>query len=74
MTYGVVKASPKSLTIGAFVGFLHWLLIAIGYFAGNWMNTGGITSMAMAIYCAAIYLNLRVVNYNLAFEKDSDII
>ncbi|QIN94014.1 hypothetical protein PP459_gp220 [Streptomyces phage Wakanda] len=74
MTYGVVKASPKSLTIGAFVGFLHWLLIAIGYFAGNWMNTGGITSVAMAIYCAAIYLNLRVVNHNLAFEKDSDII
>lgn len=74
MTYGVVKGSQKSLTIGAFVGFLYWLLIAIGYFAGNWRNTGGITSTAMAVYCAAIYLNLRVVNHNLAFEKDSDIL
>lgn len=74
MTYGVIKGSTKSLTIGAFVGFLHWLLIAIGYFAGDWRNTGGITSVAMAVYCGAIYLNLRVVNHNLAFEKDSDII
>jgi len=74
MTYGVIRASEKSLTIGAFVGFLHWLLISIGYFAGNWQNPGGITSMAMAVYCAAIYLNLRVVNHNLAFEKDSDIL
>jgi hypothetical protein len=75
MTYGVMRASNKSLTIGAFVGFLHWLLIALGYFAGDWKNTGGITSTAMAVYCAAIYLNLRVVNHNnLAFEKDSDII
>jgi hypothetical protein len=74
MLYGVIRASHKSLTIGAFVGFIHWLLIALGYFAGNWQNTGGITSLFMATYCGIIYLNLRVVNHNLAFEKDSDII
>ncbi|AXG66146.1 hypothetical protein SEA_ANNADREAMY_25 [Streptomyces phage Annadreamy] len=64
MTYGVVRSSENSLTIGAFVGFIHWLLISMGYFAGDWHNTGGITSLAMAIYCGAIYLNLRFVHFN----------
>jgi len=74
MFYGVIRASHKSLTIGAFVGFLHWLAIAVAYFAGNWKNTGGVTSFFLALYCAVIYLNMRVVDCNLAFEKDSDII
>lgn len=63
MTYGVVRSSYKSLTIGAFVGFIHWLIIAMGYFAGDWRNTGGITSSAMALYCAAIYLNIRYLHF-----------
>jgi hypothetical protein len=63
MTYGVIRSSYRSLTIGAFVGFIHWLIIAMGYFAGDWKNTGGITSSAMALYCAAIYLNIRYVHY-----------
>ncbi|WMI33423.1 membrane protein [Streptomyces phage Phredrick] len=77
MTYGLVKGSENSLTIGAFVGFLHWLVIGMGYFAGDWHNTGGLTSSAMAIFCAAIYLNMRFLHFrqnDLAFEKDSDII
>ena len=74
MTYGVIRTSYNSLTIGAFVGFIHWLIIAIGYYAGNWQNTGGLTATAMAIYCAAIYLSMRVNHTHLAFEKDSDII
>jgi hypothetical protein len=77
MTYGLVKSSENSLTIGAFVGFLHWLIIGMGYFAGDWHSTGGITSMTMAIFCAAIYLNMRFLHFrrnDLAFEKDSDII
>lgn len=63
MTYGVIRSSYNSLTIGAFVGFIHWLLIAMGYFAGDWENTGGLTSVAMAVYCAAIYLNLRFLHF-----------
>ncbi|AXH68741.1 hypothetical protein SEA_COMRADE_26 [Streptomyces phage Comrade] len=77
MTYGLVRGSENSLTIGAFVGFLHWLIIGLGYFAGDWRNTGGIASLAMAIFCAAIYLNMRFLHFahnDLAFEKDSDII
>jgi hypothetical protein len=63
MTYGVLRSSYKSLTIGAFVGFIHWLIIAMGYFAGDWQNTGGITASAMALYCAAIYLNIRYTHF-----------
>lgn len=63
MTYGVIRGSEKSLTIGAFVGFIHWLIISMGYFAGDWRNTGGITSCAMALYCAAIYLNIRFLHF-----------
>lgn len=63
MTYGVVRGSQNSLTIGAFVGFIHWLIIAMGYFAGDWRNTGGITASAMALYCAAIYLNIRYIHF-----------
>lgn len=75
MSYGLARSSENSLTIGAFVGFLHWLIIGFGYFLGDWRSTGGITSLAMAIYCAAIYLNLRFQHFHnndLAFEKNSD--
>jgi|SRR5882757_1559606 len=63
MTYGVIRSSYNSLTIGAFIGFIHWLVISMGYFAGDWQNTGGLTSAAMAIYCAAIYLNVRFIHF-----------
>ena len=77
MTYGLIKSSENSLTIGAFAGFIHWLVIGLGYFAGDWRSTGWLTSMSMAVFCAAIYLNMRFQHFHtndLAFEKDSDII
>lgn len=63
MTYGVIRASQNSLTIGAFVGFIHWLIISMGYFAGDWRSTGGLTSATMALFCAAIYLNIRFLHF-----------
>ena len=63
MLYGIARSSRNSLTIGAFAGFIHWLLIALGCFTGDWHNTNGITSLAMAVYCATIYLNLRFVHF-----------
>lgn len=74
MTYGVIRDSYKSLMIGAFIGFLHWLLISVGYFIGDWQNTGGVTSAMISIYCAFVYLNIRINRRNFAFRKDSDII
>lgn len=64
ITWGVVKNSYKSLTMGSWVGFIHWFLISGLYFAGDWQNTGGITVLAFAIYSAFIYLNLKVNHGN----------
>jgi hypothetical protein len=60
MVWGVLKHSAKSLGRGTFIGFVHWTVIAGGYFAGDWQNTGGITALLIAIYSGYIYLNLRV--------------
>jgi hypothetical protein len=60
--YGAIHPSYRALVIGAGAAFIHWLLIAIFYFWGDWQNTGGITSLTFAIYAAYTYLNVRV-NY-----------
>lgn len=57
---GAIKMSYDSLVTGARVAFGHWLLIAIFYFVGDWHNTGGITSLFIAIYAAWVALNLKV--------------
>ena len=60
--YGAIKRGYKSLTRGAQVSFWHWLMICIFYFAGDPLNTGGITAGIFAVYSAFIFLNIRV-NY-----------
>lgn len=58
MVYGVLKHSYRSLVTGALVGYFHWLAIAIMYFGADWQNTGGVTSLIVAIYCGFIWLNI----------------
>jgi len=58
MMYGVLKSSYRSLSIGAMTGFLHWLVICVFFFAGDWQNVGGVTYMMIAVYCAFIRVNL----------------
>ena len=58
--YGVLRPSHMRLLQGSFVGFVHWFLIAIFYFFGDWQNTGGITALFFAIYAAFIFVNLKV--------------
>lgn len=60
--YGAYHPSYRALVIGANTAFIHWTLISIFYFLGDWHNTGGIASATFAIYAAFIYLNIRV-NY-----------
>lgn len=60
MMRGVIVDSKRSLTDGAFSGFCHWIVISGLYFTSNWRNTGGITSMMIAVYCGYIYLNIRL--------------
>jgi hypothetical protein len=60
IAYGAIKRSYRSLIIGATIACAHWLVISIMYFMGDWMNTGGITSLIFAVYGAFLWLNLRV--------------
>lgn len=60
MGFGIIRHTYNSLARGAFIGFIHWSIICTGYFIGDWRNTGGITALMIAVYCAFIYLNLMV--------------
>jgi hypothetical protein len=57
---GALKPSYNNLHLGAFVASLHWLVIAIMYFMGDWMNTGGITSLTFFIYSAVVWVNIKI--------------
>jgi hypothetical protein len=57
---GAMKPSARNLQQGAFVGFFHWLAICILYFLGDYTNTGGITAGLLALYCAIIWVNVKV--------------
>jgi hypothetical protein len=67
--YGAWKRSYWSLTFGAALGSWHWMMIATFYFLGDIYNTGGITSLAIGVYAAYVWLNLRV---NFKYGKKSD--
>lgn len=69
MAYGVKRHTFGSLSWGAFAGWMHWSVIALGYFLGDWQNTGGVTSLTMAVYCAFIFLNLRVNRVSIQKSK-----
>lgn len=56
---GVLIGSNYSLRWGAGIGYFHWLIITGMYFAGDWRNTGGITSLLLCIYCLVVWLNLH---------------
>lgn len=58
--YGAVKPSYPNLRIGSFTGFLHWFIIAVFYFVGDWTSTGGITSLTFAIYSGLVWLNIKI--------------
>jgi hypothetical protein len=58
--YGSYKRRYGPLTRGAGVSWAHWSMIAIFYFMGDPLNTGGITALTFAFYSAYIYLNIRV--------------
>lgn len=60
IVYGVLKPSYTTLTRGSLVAGWHWGIITVLYFIGDWMNTGGITTLIFCIYGLYIYLNIRV--------------
>jgi hypothetical protein len=60
VTFGAVKPSYRNLHMGAFVACLHWLIIGIFYFIGDWTNTGGITALTFAVYAAVVWVNIKI--------------
>ncbi len=58
--YGAIRPSAKNLQMGSLIAFFHWLIVGVLYLMGDWANTGGITSIAFAIYSAIIWLNVTV--------------
>jgi hypothetical protein len=77
MLIGSWLNSWKALAWGAGAGVYHWGTIAALYFAGDWHNTGGITSLCIALmivvtwrvscYCDKLYDGLTHVQYD---ERD----
>lgn len=57
---GALKPSYQNLLTGSWIGFLHWFIIAIMYFIGDWMNTGGITALTFAVYSGIVWVNIKV--------------
>lgn len=60
---GAVTRRYRPLITGSSVAGWHWFMIAVFYFLGDAVNTGGITALTFAVYSAYIYLNIRV-NYH----------
>lgn len=60
--YGAFEGKPPYIYWGAAAAGVHWLIISIFYFLGDWQNTGGITSLTLAVYAAFVYANVKV-NY-----------
>jgi hypothetical protein len=58
--WGAARMSYNSLLNGAQIAWGHWLLISIFYFLGDWHNTGGITSLFIAMSALWFALNIKV--------------
>lgn len=67
--YGAWKRRYGPLVRGASASGWHWMMIAIFYFMGDPLNTGGITALIFAVYAAFVYLNIRV---NFKDDRQSD--
>lgn len=60
ISHGAINRQVGRLILGAKVGGFFWLIVSIMFFLGDWMNTGGITTLVLSIYSIFIYLNLKV--------------
>jgi hypothetical protein len=60
MCVGVIKNSYHSLSIGSFIGAIYWGTVAAGYYIGDWRDTAGLTKTMICVYCAFIFLNIRM--------------
>lgn len=68
--HGAFTRKVGALILGAATGGVFWMVVSLMFFIGDWMNTGGITALTISIYCACIYLNLKVNCKHMDKHKD----
>ena len=69
--FGLAKHRERTIFYGAGVAGLHWFIISIFYFMGDFVNTGGITALFLAVLSSYIYLNCKI-NYKFNHELDPE--
>ena len=70
MMWGVARGSWKSLMWGSWIGFVHWFVIDLLYWTGDWQNTAGITVLAFVLYSLLIHINLSVNRKSINNDED----
>lgn len=60
ISHGAFTRKVRALILGSKVGGIFWFVVSIMFFLGDWMNTGGITTLVLSVYSFFIYLNLKV--------------
>lgn len=51
--------NPTTNSFGAFIGFMHWLIVGILYLVAQASSTFGITALTFAIYSGLLWLNIK---------------
>jgi hypothetical protein len=70
MLWGALRNSFQSLQYGSFIGFMHWTVLTIAFYLGDWQNTAWLTYGFIAFLCSFMYLNIRMNKNNLHKEKN----
>lgn len=71
---GAVKRSFKIMYAGAHLSFYFWLVLAIGFWIGNWQGLWGVTATLFTIYFGLTAANIRVNRDNLTHNISKDIV
>lgn len=67
MMYGAVRPSYTSLWIGTAFAGSWWTYLSVTLWVSDPTNTGGLTYGFIAVFCALLYLNIRV-NHELGHD------
>jgi len=64
MVYETIRNNSFNACRGAFLGFIHWIIIGIAFLLGDWQNASWVLCAMISTICAYIYLNVKVNQVN----------
>lgn len=67
MCYGIWRPSYMSMRISTAAGSLHWMIVSLGFFIGDWQGTDWILTAAISVYCGYVYANVTVNKDSIIF-------